>query len=100
MINERNKKLIDELIEEIEEIEESNKNINNLELVPLEQFKIVFLHEFFDKKGERHLLNEPLVVCCTSMRSNYSSVGWILNDLLDKMRFEVLNRYARVSETE
>lgn len=104
-INKKTKELIAEMIEEIEEIEKTNKKINTdekdnqPELVPIEQFRIVFSHELFDKNGERHLLEEPLIVCCTSMRSNYSRVEWTLNELMDRMRFEVIKRYARVSET-
>lgn len=77
-----------------------NEKDNELKRVPIEQFRLVVTHEFFDEKGKKHMLGEPLVVCCTSIWSNRANVEWTLNEMMDKMRFEVLKKYARVGDSD
>lgn len=78
----------------------TNEKDNELKRVPIEQFRLVLTHEFFDEKGKKHMLGEPLAICCTNIWSNHASVEWTLNEMMDKMRFEVLKKYARVGETD
>ena len=78
----------------------TNAKDNELKRVPIEQFRIVLTHEFFDEDGKRHLLGEPLAVCCTNVLPNHASVAWTLNEMMDKMRHELLMRYARIGDSD
>ena len=75
-----------------------NEKDNELKLVPIEQFRLVLTHEFFDEDGKKHMLGEPLIMCCTNIWSNHASIEWTLNEMMDKLKIEVLKKYTRMDE--
>lgn len=70
-------------------------NDNELKHPCVEQFRIVLTHEYIDEDGKKHMLDEPLAICYTNIWSNHASVAWTLNEMMDKMRCELLKRYVK-----
>ena len=69
------------------------------EFPSFERYRIVLRHEYFDGHGNHYNIEEPLAVEYTILRSEYYiPVPTLINDMMDKLKFALLDRLKKEDE--
>ena len=69
------------------------------EFVPIERYRIVLYHDYYDTHGESHRVGEPLCVEYSVMRGErFCPVPIMINEMMDKMRHGLLDLVKREAE--
>lgn len=65
------------------------------DLFPHERYTLTLRHEYVDSDGQRHSLDEPIVVSYSMMHMNempVSSSAIVINDMMERMRMFMIER--------
>lgn len=69
------------------------------EFPSFERYRIVLRHEYSDGQGDHHEIEEPLAVEYTILRSEcYIPVPTLINEMMDKLKFALLDRLKKEDE--
>ena len=72
--------------------------MNEKPYIAYEQYEIVFTHTFCDGKGKRFTCEEPIVVRSFQAALENFPVSYLLNEMIEKLREELLRRAGRFCE--
>ena len=69
------------------------------EFPSFERYRVILKHEYFDNQGNHYEIEEPLAVEYTILRSEYYiPVTILINEMMDKLKFALLDRLKKEDE--
>ena len=59
-------------------------------MIPTERYTLILKHEYIDEEGNKHELDEPVIVTHIMYVPQFGYVSAVINDMIEQMRHYVL----------